>query len=133
MLRHEPRQGLALRRLRHSRIRKRSRSREAVRNSPARDQQNTLLAPYALSPLFSVHDPSRAISASVTFRAWRPDGTAHSSTWPDTDRDGGHRLDSAMGRPSRGDTKGDVVWIPGRSAQRSESHPLKNASDGASP
>jgi hypothetical protein len=67
MLRHEPRHSLALRRLRHSRIRKRSRSREAVRNSPGRGPAEYFTGSVRIEPLFSVHDPSRAIGANVTF------------------------------------------------------------------
>ena len=35
----------------------------------------------------------------------RPDSMAHPPTRPDTDHHGRHRLDSAMGRPDRGDPR----------------------------
>jgi hypothetical protein len=59
-----------------------------------------------VDPLFQAPDPARARGASVTLRAWRAHGMAHTSPRPDSDRRVRLRLGAGLGRRGRGNPPG---------------------------
>jgi len=82
-----------------------SRSREATHCSQTRGLLNTSPGPYRFSNCFLLAIHRAQVAGKLRSRPVR-ERMAYASVRSNPDRDGRHRLDSAVGKPDRGDSKG---------------------------